>query len=163
LPQGAPTSPAVANLCALGLDRRLAGAAAGAEYSRYADDLAFSGDAAFARRTTGFATLAAAIALDEGFEVNFRKTRVMRRASRQRVCGLVVNERPNFARRDYDRLKAMLTNCRRHGAGGQNRDGHTDFRANLQGRVAWVEAVSPARGAKLRALFGAIDWSALRE
>lgn len=165
LPQGAPTSPALANLCALGLDRRLAGAAAaaGAVYSRYADDLAFSGDAAFARRTKDFATLAAAIALDEGFEVNFRKTRIMRRASRQRVCGLVVNERPNLARRDYDRLKAVLTNCQRHGPSSQNRDGHTDFRAHLQGRVAWVEAIAPARGAKVRALFEAIDWSARSE
>lgn len=108
-------------------------------------------------------TLAAAIALDEGFEVNFRKTRVMRRASRQRVCGLVVNERPNLARRDYDRLKAVLTNCQRHGASGQNRDGHTDFRAHLQGRVAWVEALAPARGAKLRALFDTIEWPAQRE
>ena len=162
LPQGAPTSPALANLCALGLDRRLAGAAAasGAEYSRYADDLAFSGDAAFARGTLGFATLAAAIALDEGFEVNFRKTRSMRRASRQHLCGLVVNERPNLPRRDYDRLKAVLTNCQRHGPGGQNRGGHSDFRAHLQGRVAWLEAVAPARGAKLRALFDSIDWSA---
>jgi hypothetical protein len=165
LPQGAPTSPALANLCALGLDRRLAGAAAaaGAEYSRYADDLAFSGDAPFGRRSMDFATLAAGIALDEGFQVNFRKTRVMGRASRQRVCGLIVNERPNVARRDYDRLKAVLTNCQRHGAGDQNRDGHTDFRAHLQGRVAWVEVVAPARGAKLRALFDAIDWSAQRE
>jgi hypothetical protein len=165
LPQGAPTSPALANLCALGLDRRLAGAAtaSGAKYSRYADDLAFSGDAAFARSTTDFATLAAAIALDEGFEVNFRKTRAMRRGDRQRVCGLVVNERPNLARPDHDRLKAVLTNCQRYGAGSQNRDGHSDFRAHLQGRVAWVEAVAPARGAKLRALFDAIDWSAQRE
>ena len=165
LPQGAPTSPALANLCALRLDRRLAGAAAAAsaEYSRYADDLAFSGDAPFARRTTDFATLAAAIALDEGFEVNFRKTRVMPRASCQRVCGLVVNERPNLARSDYERLKAVLTNCQRHRADGQNRDGHTDFRAHLQGRVAWAESVAPTRGAKLRALFDAIDWSAERE
>jgi RNA-directed DNA polymerase len=162
LPQGAPTSPALANLCALRLDRRLAAAAVsvGVEYSRYADDLAFSGDAAFARHTADFATFAAAVALDEGFEVNFRKTRIMHRASRQQVCGLVVNERPNLARRDYDQLKAVLTNARRHGAGSQNRDGHPDFRAYLQGRVAWVEAVSPARGAKLRALFDTIDWSA---
>lgn len=165
LPQGAPTSPALANLCALGLDRRLAAAAgaAGAEYSRYADDLAFSGDGAFARRIAGFSTLAAGIALDEGFEVNFRKTRVMRRATRQHVCGLVVNERPNLARRDFDRLKAALTNCQRHGPSGQNRDEHPAFRAHLQGRVAWFEMVAPARGAKLRALFDAIDWSEPRE
>jgi RNA-directed DNA polymerase len=164
LPQGAPTSPALANLCALGLDRRLAAAAAstGAEYSRYADDLAFSGDAAFARKSATFATLAAAIALDEGFDVNFRKTRIMRRAKRQQVCGLVLNERPNIARRDYDRLKAVLTNCQRHGAGSQNRSAYADYRAHLQGRVAWVESVAPARGAKLRALFDAIDWSKQR-
>jgi RNA-directed DNA polymerase len=162
LPQGAPTSPALANLCALGLDRRLraAAGASGAEYSRYADDLAFSGGDLFSRRATHFATLAAAIALDEGFEVNFHKTRIMRQAARQRVCALVVNAHPNLARRDHDRLKAVLTNCVRHGAGSQNREGHADFRAHLRGRVAWLESVAPARGAKLRALFDAIDWSA---
>jgi hypothetical protein len=165
LPQGAPTSPALANLCAFGLDRRLAGAAAavGAKYSRYADDLTFSGDAAFARRVREFSTFAAAIALDEGFEVNFRKTRIMQRASRQLVCGLVVNERPNLPRRDLDRLKAILTNCLRHGVDSQNIQQHADFRAHLQGRVAWVESVAPPQGAKLRALFERISWAAAGE
>ena len=47
LPQGAPTSPALANLAAFGLDRRLTGLAraVGARYSRYADDLVLSSDA----------------------------------------------------------------------------------------------------------------------
>lgn len=51
LPQGAPTSPALANLCAFRLDLRLAGLArsVGATYTRYADDPAFSGDEDFAR------------------------------------------------------------------------------------------------------------------
>jgi RNA-directed DNA polymerase len=160
LPQGAPTSPALANLCAHTLDRRLSGAArsAGLRYSRYADDLTFSGGDEFARTLGAFSAFAAGIALDEGFNVNFRKTRSMGRATCQRVCGIVVNVHPNVPRAEYDALKAILTNCKRHGAASQNRDGHADFRAHLQGRVAWVANVAPARGAKLRGLFDTIDW-----
>ena len=51
LPQGAPTSPALANLSAYRLDLRLAGLAesAGIVYSRYADDLALSSSAFLGR------------------------------------------------------------------------------------------------------------------
>ena len=161
LPQGAPTSPALANLAALGLDRRLTAAASrvGAVYTRYADDLAFSGDGLFARGLNRFLALVWRIVAEEGFEVHHRKTRVMRRSVRQRLCGLVVNEHLNVDRRYYDQLKAILTNCTRHGLDSQNRDGHVDFRAHLQGRVAFVEQVNPARGARLRALFERIGAS----
>ena len=86
LPQGAPTSPALANLCAWRIDCRLTGlaAAAGVEYTRYADDLAFSGDANFER----FADHVGAIVLEEGFAVNHRKTRIMRQGVRQHLAGL---------------------------------------------------------------------------
>jgi RNA-directed DNA polymerase len=51
LPQGAPTSPALANLSAYRLDLRLSGLArtAGIVYSRYADDLALSSPTPLAR------------------------------------------------------------------------------------------------------------------
>ncbi len=54
LPQGAPTAPALANLCAFRLDLRLEGLAwvFGARYSRYADDLVFSGPAALRQQMT---------------------------------------------------------------------------------------------------------------
>jgi hypothetical protein len=160
LPQGAPTSPALANLAAHRLDRRLAGlaAAAGATYTRYADDLTFSGDAGLRRRAARLARLVAVVAHEEGFAVNLAKTRVMTRGGRQTVTGVVVNARPNVPRAAFDRLKATLTNCVRHGPSGQNRGGHPDFRAHLAGRVAHLAAIHPARGRRLWALFDRIAW-----
>jgi hypothetical protein len=160
LPQGAPTSPALSNAMAYRLDCRLSGLArvAGAAYTRYADDLAFSGDEEFARGVERFALHAMAVAMDEGFTVHARKTRVQRQGVRQRLAGLVVNERLNVARDEFDRLKAVLTNCVRLGPASQNREGHAAFREHLRGRVGFVESVNPARGAKLRAIFERIVW-----
>lgn len=160
LAQGAPTSPALANLCAWRFDQRCAGLARalGARYTRYADDLAFSGGADFAARAGGLIAALTEIAADEGFVVNQAKTRVMRRSKAQRVTGLIVNDHLNVERRAYDRLKAVLHNCRVRGPATENRDGRADFRAHLDGRVGWVEQVNPTRGAKLRAAFEAISW-----
>jgi len=160
LPQGAPTSPALANLCTHRADCRLTGLAesAGAKYTRYADDLAFSGGEDFERRVERFSTHVAAILLEEGFAVNHRKTRIMRRGVRQHLAGLVVNEHMNVRRRDFDLLKATLANCARLGPEGQNRGGHADFRAHLEGKVGFVESLNPAKGRRLRAAFERIQW-----
>ena len=161
LPQGAPTSPALANLCAYRLDCRLTGLAdwAGAVYSRYADDLAFSGDAEVARRVERYAAEIAAIARDEGWRVQHHKTRVMRQGVQQRLTGLVVNVRVNCARSDTDLLRALLTNCVRHGPASQNRDGRPDFRAHVMGRLAWVRSVNAAKSQRLQRIFDRIDWA----
>jgi RNA-directed DNA polymerase len=161
LPQGAPTSPMLANLCFYRADCRLSGLAeaAGANYTRYADDLAFSGEEEFKRGVERFATRAAAIVMEEGFRVQHRKTRVMRPGVRQYLAGIVVNERVNVLRADFDRLKAILTNCARHGPESQNREGHPAFRSHLDGRVGFAESVNPAKGARLRRIFELIEWS----
>ncbi len=160
LPQGAPTSPALANLCTYRVDCRLAGLAssAGAQYTRYADDLAFSGDEAFDWRVDRFATHVAAVLLEEGFQPFHRKTRVMRQGVRQHLAGIVTNRHANIMRPDFDRLKAVLTNCVRRGPEGENRAAHPRFREHLEGRVAFVENVNPARGRRLRELFEQIRW-----
>jgi hypothetical protein len=161
LPQGAPTSPALANLVAFAMDVRLSAAARfdEATYTRYADDLVFSGDAAFSRTAGRFSSWVAGIALDSGFHVNHRKTRVMRRGARQRVTGLVVNAHPAIGRADFDRIKATLHNCARFGPESQNTAGHASLRAHLEGVVAWVSHVQPARGEKLREMMRAISWT----
>ncbi len=117
LPQGTPTSPALANLAAYRLDVRLHALAQrlGAGYTRYADDLAFSGDSRLERAAKRVQVLVAVIAAEEGFELHFQKSRFMRRGVRQQLAGVVVNVRPNLKRGDYDILKATLHNCVRHG------------------------------------------------
>jgi hypothetical protein len=161
LPQGAPTSPALATICAYRMDCRLVGLARvlGADYTRYADDLVFSGGKAFAVRAADLSSYVAAIAAEEGFSVNHRKTRVMSQAIRQRIAGVVVNQRLNIRRADFDRLKAILTNCARHGPASQNRQKHPSFAAHLRGRVEWLAVIHPGKGERLRKIYEQIDWS----
>jgi len=161
LPQGAPTSPALANLLSWTLDRRLHGLAraAGGHYTRYADDLAFSGDAEFAASLGRFPKSVETILDEEGFSLNEAKTRIMPRSTRQRVTGIVVNEHCNIGRAEFDTLKAILHNCACTGPAGQNREELRDFRAHLEGRISWVEQINPRRATKLRLLFERIDWS----
>lgn len=160
LPQGAPTSPALANFCAYRLDCRLTGLAdwAGGVYTRYGDDLAFSGGREIARSADRYAAQIGAIVLEEGWSVQYRKTRVMTQSVRQHLVGLVVNERVNVSRGSRDELKAILTNCVRHGPASQNREGHPAFRQHLEGRIAFVSSVDVVKGARLRAIFDRIVW-----
>ena len=161
LPQGAPTSPALSNLCARHLDARLEGLAVGtgAQYSRYADDLLFSGTRDLQRGLTALRLLIHAIILDEGFEIRHRKTRVMTSGTAQRVAGIQLNHHPNMPRAEFDDLKALLHNCRRFGPDSQNRAGHPRFKEHLQGRLAYWSAICPSRIMKLQRIFDEINWS----
>ena len=122
-------------------------------------DLAFSGGEDFERYVERFSTHVAAILHDEGLPVNFRKTRIMRQGVRQQLAGLVANERVNVRRRDFDQLKATLTNCVRLGPVSQNREGHADFRAHLDGRVGFVEMINLEKAKRLRLIFDQIEWA----
>lgn len=122
LPQGAPTSPAIANLAAFGLDRRLSGlaVATGGSYSRYADDLAFSWPGHRSNEQLDrLLSLVGQIVGAEGFRVNPLKTSTRRSGQRQRLAGVVVNARPNMERKEYDVLKAILHNAGRTGPDGR--------------------------------------------
>jgi RNA-directed DNA polymerase len=152
LPQGAPTSPALANLAAFRLDVRLAALARrlGARYTRYADDLTFSGDAHIAAVLT---RAIPEIAHAEGFRMNPAKTRRATQGQRQTVTCLTVNAHVNTPSDSYDRLKATLHHLARP---DDPRRCDPAFIAHLQGQIAWVEAVNPARGSKLRARLAAV-------
>lgn len=160
--QGAPTSPAIANLICRGLDARLAGLAREfkAAYTRYADDLTFSGDAEFKNSLPWFLPLLAAIVEDEGFKLSKRKFVVARAGRRQSVTGLTVNKRVAVDRRYVRRLKAILHNCRKTGPAKQARGlALPKFRARLEGQIDFVKSIDPAKGAKLEDAFIRIAWA----
>ena len=162
LPQGAPTSPALANLCAWRFDARLHGLTQrmGLTYTRYADDLAVSGTIHPRYLAEVVQPLIGAIALEEGFSLNYRKTRTMTRAQRQSFCGITVNMRPNLQRREYDRLKAILFNCVRQGPASQNREQRSGVPQSLPGRVSYASVLNPQRGHQRHALLDQICWAA---
>jgi RNA-directed DNA polymerase len=160
LPQGAPTSPALANLSAFSLDLRLAGLSRTfqAQYTRYADDLTFSGPQRFLYGLSIFLTLVGKIISAERFRLHPSKRQVRRSNQQQKVTGVVVNQRVNIDRAEYDRLKALLCNCERHGARSQNRENHDDFAQHVLGRIGHVKHLNSHKGDKLLAMFRRIDW-----
>lgn len=160
LPQGAPSSPSLANLCGWRMDVRLQALAQkmSLNYSRYADDLAFSGDKTLIRKFFYLQGMVGAIVGEEGFQLNHRKTRLMTASQRQLLAGVVVNVKPNIQRTEIDRLKATLYNCLVYGPESQNRRGYTNFRSHLQGKIADIHSLNPKRAAKLAGLFQKINW-----
>ncbi len=158
LPQGACTSPGLSNQVARRLDRRLAGLAAklGLAYTRYADDLTFSGDDEANVKVGYLIARVRLIARAEGFAANEAKTRVLRRNTAQVVTGLVVNDRPGVRRSEVRRLRAILHRARAEGLDAQNRAGRPEIRAWLLGKIGFVAMARPEVGARLRAEFDAI-------
>ncbi|QEH37070.1 Reverse transcriptase (RNA-dependent DNA polymerase) [Aquisphaera giovannonii] len=159
LPQGACTSPVLSNHVAIRLDRRLAGVATklGFAYTRYADDLTFSGPSEVDAKVGYLLAKVRHIAQEEGFAINAKKTRVLRRNARQEVTGLVVNDRPGVRRDEIRRLRAILHRARTEGLASQNREGRPDFRAWLLGKIAFVRMARPEVGERLLAEFHEID------
>jgi len=157
LPQGACTSPTLANLVARKLDRRLGGATRklGWTYTRYADDLTFSAPAAGSAQVALIFARVRAIVTDEGFAINEAKGRVQR-GGRHTVTGIVVNDRLAVPREQVRRVRAILHGARTTGLAAQNRAGHPDFRAWLQGTIAYIAMVDPARGAAFQAELDAL-------
>jgi hypothetical protein len=142
-------------LLARRLDARLAGLARKLDftYTRYADDLTFSGDAAAAAKTGYLLTRIRHLIADERLTVNEQKTRVQRPGAQQTVTGIVVNQRPNVPRTTVRRLRAILHDARHHGLDAANREGRENFADWLGGMIAYVSMVNPGRGRELREEF----------
>jgi len=137
LPQGAPSSPFLANLVATSLDEKLEAyaMARGWTYTRYCDDFTISGDNHFGLRDLRFIKK---LVESEGFKLSEKKTRLSRRNSAQLVTGIVVNERPNLPRQERRRLRAMFHNAYK------DDERFACNRRLLEGYLAYLNMVSPS-------------------
>jgi RNA-directed DNA polymerase len=109
LPQGAPTSPLLANIVNRSLDVRLEALAKKRhlDYSRYADDIAFSPKEAGHPSNPDYVIRIVQFVLEDyGYELRPNKCRILRRHVRQTVTGLVVNDKCNLSRTVRRRLRA---------------------------------------------------------
>lgn len=109
LPQGAPTSPKLANLICAKLDARLYGYSGplGIVYTRYADDITLSGQAA--RKIYKAKDFINIIISSEGFKVNDKKTKICGAQRQKRITGLIVSENhAGIGRKKYREIRAKL-------------------------------------------------------
>jgi retron-type reverse transcriptase len=114
LPQGAATSPYLSNIIATKMDARLYGLsrAYGLNYTRYADDLTFSGPKISIKTIETIKK----VVEDEGFKVNPQKTRLCRSAGKRIVTGISVSGKNLTIPREYKReLKQELHYVRSFG------------------------------------------------
>ena len=96
LPQGAPTSPYISNIRMISLDDKISNyiTSKNIRYTRYADDLTFSGDFNPHFLINDISKLV----FNEGFSINSEKTRIARNNTRQEVTGIVVNSHMQIAK-----------------------------------------------------------------
>lgn len=158
LPQGAPTSGALANAVAYRLDRRLTAVASSRAlvYTRYSDDLTFSAGSGFDRRlAAALIALVRRVVEDEGFLVHDRKTRVVPPGARHIVLGLLVDREavrllPEFKRRIEVHIRGVtMFGLAQHAL-------HRGFRSvvsfvnHVDGCLAFAMGVEPTTAQRLR-------------
>lgn len=145
LPQGAPTSPMIANFIAFMLDCDLTNFCKrwGVAYTRYVDDLTFSIRRYVSRRRIGrFLTHVRRTVSSNGFRVNPEKTSVISKKNRKCVTGVVVNTHVSCPKSFRKNLRAAL---HKHGKGDPTSDPWTV----IEGRLAYVRMISQHQYHKL--------------
>ena len=159
LPQGSPASPALSNLVSLRLDKRLGQLALklNCTYSRYADDITFSGD----KGIRAALPLIRDIIVDEGFEVNEDKVRLQYSHQRQEVTGLVVNERLSVSPRIKNEIKSAIHYCKKYGVADHMRYIGCDkffYKEHLYGLAYFIHMVDVELGQKYLRELDEIQW-----
>lgn len=160
LPQGSPASPCLSNITCLKLDARLSALATKyeANYSRYADDITFSGKQGIKR----ISHIANEILADEGFMINDKKTRTAFSYQRQEVTGLIVNGDKIRVNKHYKRsLYQEIYYCIKFGMQNHMQKINCNkafYKEHLYGKAYFVSMVEADEGKKIFSLLEKIQW-----
>lgn len=151
VPQGAPFSGDICNLVAdwrldSPLLKELQGS--GWTYSRYADDLYFSHPENLKReKVDDLLQRVERVVQGAGYRLNKKKLHVQRPHKRQKLLGVVLNQKVNIPREDYRRVRALLNNCLVEGFGPVSQrlkyDTPQAFQAWLMGKVSYFRSLNP--------------------
>ena len=146
LPQGAPTSPSISNIIMRDFDNTVGEwcSRKGIAYTRYCDDMTFSGD--FDVRTVKSFVRTELKKL--GLFLNDSKTVVLRSGQKQTVTGIVVNVKQNIPKEYKTKIRQEMYFCMKYGVSSHLEScGITDtedkYVLKLLGRVNYVLSVEP--------------------
>lgn len=153
LPLGLHGSPLLANLACMDLDHKLKALAEGygCIYTRYADDLAFSGSAGLPSRFELSDVLSG-----EGFELSPNKFRITKQGQAHFVTGLSVSDpkRPHVPKRLKRRLRQELFYCDKYGIEDHLKRGRDDSVVTgvnrIDGMLRYLHGIEPELGHRLR-------------
>lgn len=160
LPQGAPTSPMLANLVCLGLDADLLKIASreNLTYTRYADDMVFSGDIIDRGAAIRISREVSASIGRYGFGINAQKTNIAKNGGRKIVTGLSIDGDVLRVPRTYkDKIRQELHYLKKFGLQSHcdriGQKSHLSYLLRLAGRIRYVASVEPVVGNELRGNF----------
>ena len=160
LPQGSPASPWISNISCLKIDKRLSRLAQTyeADYSRYADDITFSGS----KHIGKIISISKKILQEEGFAINDKKTRIAYKKDRQEVTGLIVNNTDVRVNKKYKKsVWQEIYYCKKFGV--SNHLKHIEcnkafYKEHLYGKAYFIHMVEPTEGRKMIAELNTIIW-----
>lgn len=163
VPQGAPTSGLIANLVAHDrFDRQILRDLKELDpqwtYTRYSDDIDLSHpEVQEPDRLTAVIALVRDAVEGAGFKLNQRKTKVEPHWKRQKVLGMVVNEKVNIPRYEYMRTRSIIHNCLVDGFDNQferaGMNSVSGLKSHLRGKLAFFKQVDPIKAQRLKDQF----------
>ncbi len=162
LPQGAPTSPMLSNLIAAPLDKRMEeiADAYNARYTRYADDLSFSGTESCPPISLIYLEIAI-----YGFIPNYSKTKIRYSGQRRMVTGLTISDGVHVPKKYRDEILRELYFCKKFGVESHiqvHRAIHNStqgfYKEWLLGRIMFINSIEPDTGKKMLDIFNNLSW-----